>query len=78
MIVPKNRFLAILVFFLTLLSNFWVKIRALMRPNLQRWTGFDLLIISGPETRGLNSDNFLFFKTSLVFSPSEAELAPFW
>ena len=30
-----------------LLSDFWVKIRALVRPNRQRWTGFDLLIISG-------------------------------
>ena len=30
---------------LALLSHFWVKIRALVRPNLQRWTGFDLLII---------------------------------
>ena len=29
------------------LSHFWVKIRALMRPNLQGWTGFDLLIILG-------------------------------
>ena len=28
-----------------LLSDFWVKIRALVRPNRQRWTGFDLLII---------------------------------
>ena len=32
---------------LALLSNFWLKIRALVRPNLQRQTGFDLLIISG-------------------------------
>ena len=30
-----------------LLSDFWVKIRALVRPNRQRWTGFDFLIISG-------------------------------
>ena len=30
-----------------LLSDFWVKIRALVRPNRERWTGFDLLIISG-------------------------------
>ena len=32
---------------LALLSHFYVKIRAPVRPNLQRWTGFDLLIISG-------------------------------
>ena len=32
---------------LALLSDFWVKIRALVRPSLQGWTGFDLLIISG-------------------------------
>ena len=32
---------------LALLSDFWVKIRALVRPNLQGWTGFDLLIILG-------------------------------
>ena len=30
-----------------LLSDFWVKIRALVRPNRQGWTVFDLLIISG-------------------------------
>ena len=30
-----------------LFSDFWVKIRALVRPNRERWTGFDLLIISG-------------------------------
>ena len=30
-----------------ILIDFCVKIRALVRPNRQRWTGFDLLIISG-------------------------------
>ena len=29
------------------LSDFWVKIKALVQSNRQRWTGFDLLIISG-------------------------------
>ena len=32
---------------LALLSHLWVKIRALVRPNLQRQAGFDLLIILG-------------------------------
>ena len=42
-----------------------------MQPNLQRWTGFGLLIIWG-----LNSDDFpFFFGTSLALL--EAELAPF-
>ena len=41
-----------------------------MRPNLQGWTGFDLLIILG-----LNSDEFPFLKPSLA--PLEAEFAPF-
>ena len=38
-----------LVFFgtsvLAQLSHFWVNIRAFVRPNFQRWTGFDLLIV---------------------------------
>ena len=38
-----------LVFFgtpvLAQLSHFWGKNKAPVRPNLQRWTGFDLLII---------------------------------
>ena len=29
-----------------ILTNFWVKIRVLVRPHLWSWTGFDLLIIS--------------------------------
>ena len=32
---------------LAILSHFWVMIKALVRPNLQIWTGFYLLIISG-------------------------------
>ena len=30
-----------------ILTNFWVKIRVLVRPHLWSWTGFDLLIILG-------------------------------
>ena len=55
---------------LALLGHFWVKIRAPVRPNRQRWTGFDWLILLG-----VNSEDFPFFKTSLALL--EAELAPF-
>ena len=40
---------------LALLSHFWVKIRVLVRPNLQRWTEFGLLVIFW-----LNFDDFPF------------------
>ena len=48
--------------------HFWVKIRALVRLNLQRWTGFDLLIFFG-----VKFCSFLFFK----FLSRPSELAPF-
>ena len=46
--------------YFALLSHFWVKIRALLLPNLQRWPKFD------SYSWGLNSDEFPFFKTSLA------------
>ena len=43
-----------------ILTNFWVKIRVLVRSHLWSWTGFDLLIIWG-----LNSDDFPCFTSPL-------------
>ena len=54
----------------TLLSHFWVKNRAPVRPNIQRGTGFGLLIFLGVKLWWIH-----FFLTSLALL--EAELAPF-
>ena len=52
-------------------EHFRVKFRALVRPNLQSWTGFDLLIIQGVKFWSFP----LFFTFSL--GPLEPELALF-
>ena len=58
---------------LALMSHFWVKIRAPVRPNLQRWTWFDLLIILGVKFWWFSS-----FKPTLAFLEAELTLFKDW
>ena len=53
------------------LSHFWGKNRAPVRPNFQRWTGFDLLIILGVKFWW-----FSFFWN--LSSPSGSGVSPIW
>ena len=53
-----------------LLSHFWVKIRAPVRPNLYSWTGFDLFIIYRVKFWWVS-----FFTSSC---PSRSRVSPIW
>ena len=57
-----------------LLSHFWVKIRAVVRQNLPRWTGFDLLRVFWVKFWWFS----FFFKSSVALLEAELTVLKDW